>query len=69
MNDWSVMQLRGMAGIAMDTINRLCPETASRALQETLPTADKPVRMLTCAKRSRVSFAGTARRVLRINDT
>jgi hypothetical protein len=47
LNDWSFTQLCGMAGIAKETINRLSPETASRALQETLPTADKPVQILT----------------------
>jgi len=47
MNDWSLTQLCTMAGIAKDTINRLSPETACRALQETLPTADKPVQVLT----------------------
>lgn len=47
MNDWSFTQLCQMAGIAKDTINRLSPETACRALQETLPTADKPVQILT----------------------
>ena len=46
LNDWSFTQLCGMAGIAKETINRLSPETASRALQETLPTADKPVQIL-----------------------
>ena len=47
MNDWSFTQLCQMAGIAKDTINRLQPDTACRALQETLPTADKPVQILT----------------------
>jgi len=47
MNDWSFTQLCAMAGIAKDTINRLSPDTACRALQETLPTADKPVQILT----------------------
>ena len=47
MNDWSFTQLCTMAGIAKDTINRLSPETACRALQETLPSADKPVQILT----------------------
>lgn len=47
MNDWSFTQLCQMAGIAKDTMNRLSPDTACRALQETLPTADKPVQILT----------------------
>ncbi len=47
MNDWSATQLCTMAGISKDTINRLSPDTACRALQETLPTADKPVQLLT----------------------
>ncbi len=47
MNDWSFTQLCTMAGISKDTMNRLSPDTACRALQETLPTADKPVQILT----------------------
>src|SRR5437867_8244825 len=47
MNDWSFTQLCQMASIARDTINRLSPETACAALRETLPSADKPVQILT----------------------
>ncbi|MBI3468293.1 MAG: DUF932 domain-containing protein [Planctomycetes bacterium] len=47
MNDWSFTQLCQMAGVAKDTINRLSPQTACSALLETLPSADKPVQILT----------------------
>ncbi|NLX21327.1 MAG: hypothetical protein GXY55_06590 [Phycisphaerae bacterium] len=38
LNDWSFSQLCRLAGVSKDTLNRLSPETASRALQETMPT-------------------------------
>jgi hypothetical protein len=47
LNDWSFSQLCKMAGVSKDTINRLSSKTASRALQETLPRADKPLQILT----------------------
>ena len=47
LNDWSFSQLCRFAGVSKDTINRLTPETASRALQETVPSADKPIQLLT----------------------
>ena len=46
-NDWSFSQLCRMAGVSRDTINRLTHKTASRALQETLPTSEKPFQVLT----------------------
>ncbi len=46
LNDWSFSQLCRLAGVSKDTINRLSPETASRALQETVPTIDKPIQVL-----------------------
>ena len=49
MNDWSFGQLCRLAGVSRDTINRLSPETACRAFEETLPTAEKPVQVLTTA--------------------
>ena len=47
LNHWSFAQLCRLAGINIETVNRLSPETASRALQETLPSAEKPIQLLT----------------------
>ena len=47
MNDWSFAQLCRLAAVSKDTINRLSPATACRALEETLPTSEKPVQILT----------------------
>lgn len=47
LNDWSFSQLCRMAGVSKDTINRLSHKTASRALEETLPRAEKPLQLLT----------------------
>lgn len=47
LNDWSFSQLCRLSGISKDTVNRLSPETASRALQETLPATEKPIQLLT----------------------
>ena len=47
MNEWSFAQLCRQAKVSKDTLNRLSPQTACRALEETLPTAEKPVQMLT----------------------
>ena len=47
LNDWSFSQLCRLAGVSTETINRLSPETASRALRETLPRAEKPIQLLT----------------------
>lgn len=46
LNDWSFSQLCRMSGINRETINRLTPETASIALRETLPQAEKPSQIL-----------------------
>jgi hypothetical protein len=46
-NDWSFSQLCRMAGVSKDTINRLSRMTASQALAETLPVAEKPLQILT----------------------
>jgi histone H3/H4 len=46
-NDWSFAQLCRLAGVAKDTLNRLTPPTAARVLDETLPTSDRPVQILT----------------------
>ena len=47
MNDWSFSQLCRLAEVAKDTINRLSPETAARALAETLPARGRPTQVLT----------------------
>ena len=46
-NDWSFAQLCRLAGVAKDTLNRLTPQTAARVLDETLPTSERPVQILT----------------------
>jgi hypothetical protein len=46
-NDWSFSQLCRMAGVNKDTLNRLSSKTASKALEETLPEAEKPYQFLT----------------------
>jgi hypothetical protein len=45
-NDWSFSQLCRMAGVSKETLNRLSPATASKALQETLPQSGKPLQLL-----------------------
>jgi hypothetical protein len=46
LNDWSFSQLCKLANVSKDTLNRLSPETAARALEETLPMGDKPLQIL-----------------------
>lgn len=46
LNDWSFSQLCKLAGVSKDTLNRLSSKTASKALQETLPTGSKPLQIL-----------------------
>lgn len=53
LNDWSFSQLCRMAGVSKDTLNRLSPKTASRALEETLPRSEKPVQFLATDDRIR----------------
>jgi hypothetical protein len=36
LNDWSFTQLCGLAGVAKDTVNRLCSKTAAQVFAETL---------------------------------
>ena len=43
LNDWSFSQVCRLAGVSKDTINRLTPDTAARALRETLPQTDRPL--------------------------
>jgi hypothetical protein len=50
MNDWSFSQLCRLSGVTKGTLNRLSPETTSLALQETLPTSDKPFQFLATGK-------------------
>lgn len=57
--DWSFSQLCQMAGVNRGTINRLSHKTASRALQETMPSSDKPFQVLTSGNRIR-SIHGVA---------
>jgi len=45
LNHWSFSQLCSLCGVSRDTINKLSPETASRALQETRPTGAKPMQV------------------------
>jgi hypothetical protein len=47
LNHWSFSQLCTMCGVSRDTINRLSPETARRAIAETLPGGTKPLQILT----------------------
>jgi hypothetical protein len=53
LNDWSFSQLCRLCGVSKDTINRLSHKTASRALQETLPSSDKPLQLLTAEPKIR----------------
>ena len=61
LNDWSFSQLCKLARVSKDTLNRLTPKTASRALEETLPspTGGKPFQTLTTGDSVR-SIHGTA---------
>jgi hypothetical protein len=59
MNDWSFSQLCKLSGVTKGTLNRLSPGTASRALQETLPAAEKPFQFLATGKTIR-SMHGVA---------
>ena len=43
LNDWSFSQLCSLARVSKETVNRLCPDTASRVLQETFPRGSKPM--------------------------
>lgn len=52
-NDWSFSQACRMAGVSKQTINRLLPKTASKALQETLPSSEKPLQLLATEDRIR----------------
>ena len=47
LNDWSFTQFCRLAGVSKDTLNRLSAETASRVLQETVPSSEKPMQLLT----------------------
>ena len=47
LNDWSFTQFCRLSGVNRDTLNRLSAETASKVLQETLPTSNKPMQLLT----------------------
>jgi hypothetical protein len=47
LNDWSFSQLCRLAGVSKETINKLSPDTASRALCETMPAGGKPLQAWT----------------------
>ena len=47
LNHWSFSQLCRMCGVSGETLNRLTPDTASRALRETWPEGTKPLQILT----------------------
>lgn len=47
LNHWSFSQLCRLAGVSKNTINRLSPATAARALRETLPYGRGPTQVLT----------------------
>lgn len=47
LNEWSFSQLCSLCGVAAKTINRLSPRTATTAIEETLPKADRPIQFLT----------------------
>ena len=47
LNHWSFSQLCNLCGVSRDTINILSQETASHALQETMPVGSKPLQILT----------------------
>jgi hypothetical protein len=53
LNDWSFGQLCGLARVDKSTINRLHPETAVKAFNDTLPRGRKPLQVLTTDDRVR----------------
>ena len=46
LNDHSFKQLSRLCGVSADTLNRLSPKTAATAIEETLPSADRPIQFL-----------------------
>ena len=46
LNDWSFKQLSRLCGVSADTLNRLSPQTAAKAIEETLPKSDRPIQFL-----------------------
>ncbi len=46
LNDYSFRQLSRLCGVSADTLNRLSPQTAATAIEETLPSADRPIQFL-----------------------
>lgn len=47
LTDWSFLQVCKMAQVSKDTLNKLTPDTAAKALAETLPVGKKPTQLLT----------------------
>ena len=59
MNAWSFGQLCQFAKVGKETVNRLSADTASRVLEETLPSGKKPLQLLSEGESIR-SIHGTA---------
>jgi hypothetical protein len=59
LHDWSFGQLCRLAGVARETVNRLSADTASRVLNETWPSGNKPLQLFTDGNALR-SIHGTA---------
>lgn len=53
LNEWSFGQLCTLCGISPKTINRLTPKTAVIAIEETLPSSDRPIQFLSGADEMR----------------
>lgn len=47
LNDWSFAQVCRLAGVSRETLNRLTARTAAQALEETLPSAERPLQAMT----------------------
>jgi hypothetical protein len=46
LNDWSFTQMCKLAGVSKETLNKLSPQTACMALNETMPRGGKPLQLL-----------------------
>lgn len=66
-NHWSFSQLCAIAGVSRDTINRLCPDTATLALRETFPRGGKPLQVLTLDERIRSVHGTTYTRLYNVD--
>ncbi len=61
LNAWSFGQLCRLAGVAKGTVNRLSPDTASRAFAETPPTGSKPLQLSTAHDQLRLLYKAECR--------